>query len=96
MDPSRRYRYGNGFSFRRESFGGILFHFEGIRPDPKITFISSPFLIDLLEALGEHPDRTLADLMEGVREHFDLKANQLDAIHSFFSTLTERGALVCR
>jgi putative mycofactocin binding protein MftB len=94
MDRSLRYRLGRGFSFRREDFGGILFHYEGVRPDPRVTLVDSPFLIDLLELLRDHPERSLDGLLSAVRDHFRLNAAQQAALERFFTTLTERGALV--
>ncbi len=94
MDRSKRYRFGTGFAYRREHFGGILYHYEGVRPDPRVYFIDSPFLIDLLDALRAHPDATLGWLIESVRDHFRLNRAQIGAIEEFFATLTSRGALV--
>lgn len=93
MDFSRRYRLGRGFSFRREAFGGILFHFEGERPDPRLTFVNSAFLVGLLELLDEGP---LGELIEAARAQFDLDGEQVRAIHAFLAGLSERGALVAQ
>lgn len=91
MDFSRRYRFARGFSFRRESFGGIIYHFEGIRPDPRLYFVSSPFLIGLLELLEQGP---LDDLIRQVCGHFRLDGKQEAVMRGFLTTLGERGAFV--
>lgn len=96
MDLSKTYRPARGFSFRRESFGGILYHYEGLRPDPQVYFVEAPFLVELLEVLREHPETTLGDLFSAVREQFSLSAKQFEAVEQFFSTLTRRGALVAQ
>ena len=96
MDLSKSYRPARGFSFRRESFGGILYHYEGLRPDPRVYFVEAPFLMALLEVLREHPETTLGDLIGGAREQFSLSARQFEEVEQFFSTLTRRGALVAQ
>jgi putative mycofactocin binding protein MftB len=93
MDFSKAYQFGRGFSFRRESFGGILYHYEGLRPDPRISFVDSPFLIALLERLDERP---LEALIAAVAERFGLAPPQVAAVRGFFDTLEQRGALVER
>ena len=96
MDLTKSYRPARGFSFRRESFGGILYHYEGVRPDPRVYFVEAPFLVALLEVLLEHPETTLGDLFSAVREQFSLSPQQVDSVEQFFSTLTRRGALVAQ
>jgi putative mycofactocin binding protein MftB len=91
MDYSRSYRFARGFSFRREAFGGIIFHFEGVRPDPRLYFVDSPFLIGLLELLEEGP---LDELIRQVTAHFDLDKGQVAVMEGFLSTLGSRGAFV--
>ncbi len=93
MDTSKSYRFGPGFAFRRESFGGILYHYEGTQPDPRVSFVDSPFLIDLLERLDDGP---LEGLIQRVREHFTLTPAQEQVVLGFFEQLVERGALVER
>lgn len=88
------YRLARGFSFRREPFGGILYHYAGVRPDPDLYFVRSPFLMDLLEVLRDHPHVPLAQLVAGVCERFSLSARQQRAIDEFFGTLTRKGALI--
>ena len=90
---SRRYGLGPGFSFRREAFGGILFHFEGKRPDPRLTFVNSPFLVGMLELLDQGP---VGELIEAVRAEFALDGDQVGTIREFLSGLSERGALVAQ
>ena len=92
-DFHRPYGFPRGFSFRREPFGGILYHYEGIKPDPRVTFVDNPFLLDLLERVD---DRPLEDLIAGVSAHFALPSEDEAAIRAFFATLIERGALVDR
>ncbi len=94
MDPTQRYRLQRGFSYRREAFGGILYHYEGTQPDPRVTIVSSSFLIDLLDVLCEHPDQPLGGLIEAVSEHCGLNAAQQGKVEEFLGTLTRRGALV--
>ena len=83
-------------SFRRESLGGILYQYEGLRPDPRIYVVETPFLVALLEVLLEHPETTLGDLFSAVREQFSLSARQAGEVEQFFVTLTRRGALVAQ
>lgn len=93
MDFSRSYRLARGFSFRREPFGGILYHFEGDRPDPRLYFVDSPFLVGLLELIEQAP---LAELIGQVRDHFSLSPAQVGVVREFLTTLGERGAFVPR
>ena len=93
MDFSRRYRFARGFSLRRESFGGIVYHYEGKRPDPRLYFIDSPFLIGLLELLEQAP---LDELISQVSAHFRLEQAQVAAIRKFLATLAARGAFVAQ
>jgi putative mycofactocin binding protein MftB len=93
MDFSRSYRLARGFSFRREPFGGIIYHFEGTRPDPRLYFVDSPFLIGLLELLEEAP---LAELVGQVKAHFGLSPEQVGVVRDFLQTLGDRGAFVAR
>jgi putative mycofactocin binding protein MftB len=93
--PDFRLAYGfpRGFSFRREPFGGILYHYEGIKPDPRVTFIDNRFLIDLLERVDDGP---LEDLIAAVTTHFSLPSAEEATIRTFFAALIKRGALVDR
>jgi hypothetical protein len=93
-DWSRVYAFGRGFTWRREPFGGILYHYEGVQPDPRVTFVDSAFTIDLLEALRANPGATLGALVAGVQAHCALDAAQRGRVESFFATLIARGALV--
>jgi putative mycofactocin binding protein MftB len=93
VDFSKAYGFPLGFSFRREAFGGILYHYEGVKPDPRVTFVDNPFLLDLLERVNEAP---LEALIAGVTRHFALAPGDEAAIRAFFTTLAERGALVER
>ena len=93
MDFTRSYRFARGFSFRREAFGGIIYHFEGVRPDPRLYFVDSPFLIGLLELLEEGP---LEQLIREVRGHFDLSEGEVATIEGFLATLEARGAFVAK
>lgn len=91
MDFTRSYRFARGFSFRREPFGGIIYHFEGVRPDPRLYFVDSPFLIGLLELLEEGPlDRLIGE----VTRHFVLSEKQVATIEAFLTKLESRGAFV--
>jgi len=89
----RAYRPARGFTFRRESFGGILYHYEGTRPDPRVTFVDSPFVVDLLQMFSEHPDITPAGLIRQVAHRFQLTGTSLSALEEFFLSLIQRGAL---
>ena len=91
MDPSKTYRLAAGFSWRREPFGGILFHFEGRKPDPRLYFVESAFLIDLLELAEQAP---LGQIMAEAARRFQLNEGQARAMTDFFTTLIEREALV--
>ena len=92
--PGRCYGFGHGFTFRREAFGGILFHYEGVKPDPRVTFVDSAFLIDLLETVRDRPELPLAALADAVQAHFALDPAERARLDAFFTTLIERGALV--
>jgi len=94
LQPGRRYRPGRGFTYRRESFGGILYHYEGVQPDPRVTFVDNAFLIDLLDAVTGHPDVPLDALAQGVQAHFGLDGAERRRMDAFFATLIARGALV--
>lgn len=91
MDWSKTYRCAPGFAFRKESFGGILFHYEGRTPDPRLCFVDSRFLIDLLELVERAP---LESLMEEATATFRLGNSQISAMRRFFGDLVERKALV--
>jgi putative mycofactocin binding protein MftB len=91
MDFSKAYGFHHGFAFRRESFGGILYHYEGVRPDPRVTFVDHPFLMDLLERVE---DRPLEAFIAEVCAHFSLPPAEEAVVRKFFATLIERGALV--
>lgn len=93
MDFSKSYGFARGFSFRREQFGGILYHFEGVRPDPRLYFVDSPFLIGLLELLEDGP---LDQLIGEVTGHFGLNNGQVAAVREFLTKLEERGAFVAK
>ncbi len=96
VEPGRCYGFGRGFTFRREAFGGILYHYEGVKPDPRVTFVDNGFLIDLLETVRERPKLPLDALADAVQAHFALSPAERERIDAFFATLIERGALVPR
>jgi putative mycofactocin binding protein MftB len=91
MDFSKAYGFHHGFAFRREAFGGILYHYEGVRPDPRVTFVDHPFLMDLLERVEHRP---LEAFIAEVCGHFSLPPEEEAALRRFFAMLIERGALV--
>ena len=91
LDFSRSYGFARGFSWRRESFGGILYHYEGEKPDPHVFFVDSPFLVSLLEVLDQAP---LDGVIAQVKEHFQLKEDEITVIRRFLETLAEKGALI--
>jgi hypothetical protein len=94
LQPERRYGPGRGFTWRREAFGGILYHYEGVQPDPRVSFVDNAFLIDLLDALAAHPQLALGALLDGVQARFALDAAERAHLEAFFATLIARGALV--
>ena len=94
LDLSRCHRFNRGFTYRRESFGGILYHYEGTRPDPHIMFVDHAFLIDLLDTLAANPAAPLGELVEAIRAHCALTPAQAGAVEGFLSTLIRQGALV--
>ena len=96
MDLTKSYRPARGFSFRRPSFGGILYHYEGLRPSPRISFLAAPFLVALLAVLLSPPPPSLPSFFLPVREQFSLSARQAGEVEQFFATLTRRGALVAQ
>ena len=85
------FQFARGVSFRRESFGGILYHYEGIKPDPKMVFVPSPFLCGLLERMEQGP---LRDLIDASAHRFGLEPMQVKQIEAFFSDLIQQGAIV--
>lgn len=91
MQHLQQYRFPRGFAYRRESFGGILYFYQGDKPDPQVLFVDSPFLVDLLDWVEK---AALGEVMERVREHFDLSPGEVRRMESFFETLISRGALV--
>jgi putative mycofactocin binding protein MftB len=91
VDESKTYRAAPGFGWRREEFGGILFHFEGRAPDPRLLFVESRFLIDLLELVDHAP---LHELLEQAARQFRLSPDQDSAMRAFFQDLVRRKALV--
>lgn len=95
-DLARPYGFARGFSYRREAFGGILYHYEGVQPDPRVTFVDNGFLLDLLDALAAHPDTPPSELVEAVAGRFALDAAERERVQDFFATLIARGALVPR
>lgn len=86
--------FARGFSYRREAFGGILYHYEGTAPDPRVTFVQSRFVIDLLDAVHANPRHSLRALIDGVTARLGLSAAQTEQVEAFFAALLERGALV--
>jgi len=93
-DLERPYRPAFGFAFRKESFGGILYHYEGTRPDPRVTFVDSPFLVELLHLLSSSPKATPAGLIRAVAERFQLSPGEQAGVERFFNSLIQRGALI--
>lgn len=91
---NRCYRFARGFSYRKEDFGGILYHYEGNAPDPTVTFVESPFLLDLLELMEANTHVTLAEVISQVTAHFGLSSVEAEKLKHFLDNLIERGALV--
>jgi putative mycofactocin binding protein MftB len=96
LAAGRCYGFGRGFTWRREAFGGILYHYEGLRPDPRVSFVDNSFLIDLLDALAAHPAVPPAELLDAVQARFALDAPARARLEDFLATLIARGALVPR
>lgn len=91
VDLSLRYQAAMGFSWRKESFGGILYWYEGVAPDPQVSFVDSPFLVEVLDLLGQAP---LGEVLSQLQAHFSLPDAQMARVTSFVGSLIERGALV--
>ena len=96
MDTTLCYQLGYGFSFRKEEFGGMLYHYEGIQPDPRLYFVDSPFLVGLLETMEANPATPLGELMQAVSEAFALDGEEQASMRDFFATLGARGAIIPR
>ena len=90
MDFSVVYQMGHGASFRRESFGGIVYHYEGNRPDPRLFFVPSSFLMGLLEHISQAPLRILID--EAQRQ-FAMPQKDVEEVERFFEELARCGAI---
>lgn len=93
VDWERPYCFARGFSCRREAFGGILYHYAGVKPNPEMYFLRSPFLIALLELIRAHPRIPLGSLMHRVGTQAQLNAAQQHQTLNFLATLVEKGAL---
>jgi len=92
-DFSKAYGFASGFSYRREPFGGILYHYEGTKPDPRVTFVDNAFLIDILDLVGEAP---LEKVVAEVSTHFRLDVKEEAAVREFLNELIARGAMAER
>jgi len=90
MDFSATYQWARGAAFRRETFGGIVYHYEGLRPDPRMVFVPSPFLSGLLERMDQG---SLRDLIDAATEKFSLNQEQVRAVESFFAELLQQGTI---
>ncbi len=54
--PETRYRLSPRVAIRPEQFGAMAYHFGNRR----LTFLMSPVLVDLVNALAEYPSATAA------------------------------------
>ena len=93
LNLSSVYQPAMGFAWRREEFGGILYWYEGVAPDPHVSFVDSPFLVELLDLVPQAP---LGDVLQQVQEHFALPESQMARVMSFLRSLIEQGALVSK
>jgi len=89
-DFSRKYQLARGVSFRRESFGGILYNYRGDLPDPRMVFVPSPFLCGLLERLSQ---AALGDLVHAAAHKFSLSPGEVQRIEDFFWGLFRQGVI---
>ena len=90
MDFSAVYRLTPRASFRREAFGGIIYHYEGKKPDPRMYFVPSPFLMGLLEMLDRAP---LREVIDQAALRFDMSRQDVSVVEQFFFQLASNGAI---
>ena len=90
IDLAATYKLAQGAAFRREAFGGIIYHYQGDRPDPRMIFVPSSFLIGLLERLEQAP---LRELIDAARERFAMSEDQVRVVEEFFNKLHHQGAI---
>jgi putative mycofactocin binding protein MftB len=62
FDPDRRWRLHPQVAVRPEPFGALLYHF-GTR---KLSFLKNTTVLEIVQALGEHPDVRSACRAAGV------------------------------
>ena len=52
FDPARAWRKARSVALRPEPFGALVYHFG----NRKLSFLKSKPLVDVVEALADHPD----------------------------------------
>lgn len=62
FDPDRRWRLHHQVAVRPEPFGALLYHF-GTR---KLSFLKNRTMVDVVNALADHPDARSACRAAGV------------------------------
>ncbi len=90
----RPYQLGFGFSFRREDFGGVIHHFEGKKPDPRLIFLRSDLFLLLLERVEQRTGALLSDILEEASCEHGLSLEHRTAVMRFFERLIASKALV--
>jgi putative mycofactocin binding protein MftB len=64
FDPALPWRRASSVALRPEPFGALAYHFG----NRKLSFLKSRTLVDVIEALGEHPSAAAALTACGVPE----------------------------
>lgn len=62
LDPSRPYRLSPQVALRPEPFGALAYHFGNRR----LAFLTSPLLVEIVEALDQQPSVEAALTASGV------------------------------
>jgi putative mycofactocin binding protein MftB len=83
FDLDRAWNVDPQVSLRRESFGALAYHF-GTR---RLSFLKSRVLLDVVEALGDHPSARDACAAAGVA------ADQLPSYERALGTLARTGMI---
>lgn len=84
FDPGRGWRLHHQVAVRPEPFGALLYHF-GTR---KLSFLKNRTIVDVVNALGDHPDARSACRAAGIDD-----AQQAPYLHAL-SVLAQSKMLV--